>query len=418
MKSRLEILEKIACSTQMQLIADLCHELFGNPVIIHDTGMQPIASSKVLFGEEMREINELLDGQIRLVNIYQSSRNFHEAKNHNQRQKAFVCRDKNISYGRLIRNLSEEQIAFGTIMVIEFFRPFSEEDLILLDLVARYITLPMRKRQYKIYGQWSVDQYIKWLLSGNSISLSMEQEKMNFYEYFPNRYFYLLSIYAIDRDSDNRLMDQLLKALNSVPNVAAIVYKSRIVLIFNSESKIMNWSKEVKSLAEILEAWQLHACVSRCFTDHEEIYEKFLETDGMMERMCLLDKRTRFIEHSCFTFYQLLEKVGDPANMIPFIDERIMSIEHYDRHHNTNLAETLMSYLDNAKSLTKTAEQLFVHKNTANYRINKCIELTGYTFEKGDEIFSAIFSLRILDYYKRRSAQLMRSQDILMKISI
>lgn len=49
----------------------------------------------------------------------------------------------------------------------------------------------------------------------------------------------------------------------------------------------------------------------------------------------------------------------------------------------------------------KTAELLFIHRNTVRYRIHKCTELINSDLEDGNEIFAFILSLRILEYRKK-----------------
>jgi DNA-binding PucR family transcriptional regulator len=65
------------------------------------------------------------------------------------------------------------------------------------------------------------------------------------------------------------------------------------------------------------------------------------------------------------------------------------------------LCATLEVYLEQAKSLAKAAEVLFIHRNTVRYRINKCMELMNTDLEDGNEIFAYILSLRILEYDKK-----------------
>lgn len=49
----------------------------------------------------------------------------------------------------------------------------------------------------------------------------------------------------------------------------------------------------------------------------------------------------------------------------------------------------------------RTAEILFIHRNTVRYRINKCMELLGSDLEDGNEIFAFILSLRMLEYRRK-----------------
>lgn len=50
---------------------------------------------------------------------------------------------------------------------------------------------------------------------------------------------------------------------------------------------------------------------------------------------------------------------------------------NYDRKNNKELVETLKTYLDAGGSLQRTAERLYIHRNTLNYRLKRIREITG-----------------------------------------
>ena len=64
------------------------------------------------------------------------------------------------------------------------------------------------------------------------------------------------------------------------------------------------------------------------------------------------------------------------------------------------LAATLRIYLENGCNLQMTADSLFIHKNTALYRINHIKEILGPScMETSDQRMELLFSFKILDKY-------------------
>ena len=55
-------------------------------------------------------------------------------------------------------------------------------------------------------------------------------------------------------------------------------------------------------------------------------------------------------------------------------------------------ASPLQTYLEQAKSLSKTADLLFIHRNTVRYRINRCMELMNDRLEGRQRNF-CVYSL-------------------------
>lgn len=71
-------------------------------------------------------------------------------------------------------------------------------------------------------------------------------------------------------------------------------------------------------------------------------------------------------------------------------------LEQYDQRHNTKLGKTLYLYLVNERSIKKTAEQLFIHRNTVLYRLKKIEELYAVNLESVEERMYLMISLRMM----------------------
>lgn len=401
-RSKLQILTEISKTSALQKILDLCFELFGNPIVVMDTAMEPMVLTENIPEKSQKEVMELIGGQKRLYNIYQSAAIRKSAKEDMLADETYVCRDKNIPYGRIVKALSEGQTPLGTVVMVEYFKKFDKDDLLYMDMVSSFMTLPLRKKQYKLYGEWSLHQFLVWILAGNKVSFSMQNERASFSDYFKKKYFYLLSIYKLDKENAGEPLKGVLEELSEISDGYCMIYKSRILFFYNSDKKISDWILAVPKLDQILRKWNLYSCISQSFCDYDKLYERFLQTDDMIEIACILRRQSRFLDYNKYTFYEMLDRVPEGVNLREFCDERILDVEEYDKKHRKDLIPTLHTYLENVKSLTRTSELLYIHKNTANYRINKCMELTGCQYETGDEIFAAIYSLRIIEYCNRK----------------
>ena len=58
-----------------------------------------------------------------------------------------------------------------------------------------------------------------------------------------------------------------------------------------------------------------------------------------------------------------------------FYDRMIEPIKNYDEKYHTELFNTALKFVEHDGIITKTAEALFLHRNTIRYRINKIKEL-------------------------------------------
>lgn len=66
---------------------------------------------------------------------------------------------------------------------------------------------------------------------------------------------------------------------------------------------------------------------------------------------------------------------------INFYHPAVTQLETYDFTHGTDFGKTLFTFLKEERNYAKTAADLYVHRNTVQYRVEKIIELTGLDLE-------------------------------------
>ncbi|MEV4189634.1 helix-turn-helix domain-containing protein, partial [Streptosporangium canum] len=70
-------------------------------------------------------------------------------------------------------------------------------------------------------------------------------------------------------------------------------------------------------------------------------------------------------------------------------------LEEYDAAHQTELVETLETFLEESGSWAATADRLHVHVNTLRYRLKRIEELTGRSLHALDERVDFLLALRM-----------------------
>ena len=68
----------------------------------------------------------------------------------------------------------------------------------------------------------------------------------------------------------------------------------------------------------------------------------------------------------------------DPAELERFYAETIQPLVAYDEQYETELVATVEAYLDNDGNVAATAKQLFTHRHTIRYRLERVRELCGH----------------------------------------
>ncbi|HKH12741.1 MAG TPA: helix-turn-helix domain-containing protein [Rubrobacter sp.] len=85
--------------------------------------------------------------------------------------------------------------------------------------------------------------------------------------------------------------------------------------------------------------------------------------------------------------YKLLFRVlqENPEELEAFYQETLEPVVRYDSRYSTELVQTLVTYLGNDASTVRTASDLFAHRHTIRYRLDRVGELTGLDVDKSED---------------------------------
>jgi DNA-binding PucR family transcriptional regulator len=68
----------------------------------------------------------------------------------------------------------------------------------------------------------------------------------------------------------------------------------------------------------------------------------------------------------------------DPAELERFYSETVEPLVAYDEQYETELVATVETYLENDGNVAATAQQLYTHRHTIRYRLERARELCGH----------------------------------------
>jgi purine catabolism regulator len=83
-----------------------------------------------------------------------------------------------------------------------------------------------------------------------------------------------------------------------------------------------------------------------------------------------------------------------------FYNETIGCLVAYDKRHGTNLVETLECFRRNNENIALTAEELFAHRHTIRYRLQRVSEITGsdpFTGTERDRLYMGLYVKHLLN---------------------
>ena len=97
----------------------------------------------------------------------------------------------------------------------------------------------------------------------------------------------------------------------------------------------------------------------------------------------------------------LFDEAETRNNMIKFSINVLKNILNYDKENQNNYFETLKRYLYNNCNTNETAKELFIHRHTLTYRLDKISQLFNVDFENFQCIMKYKLAMLIYDFYER-----------------
>lgn len=88
-------------------------------------------------------------------------------------------------------------------------------------------------------------------------------------------------------------------------------------------------------------------------------------------------KKKKVLSASAMGIYKFLFNSGNQTEIMNYCEEKLRRLEEYDHANGTCLQDTLVAYYMNGFNSSRTAEALFLHRNSLQYRLTKIEDLLG-----------------------------------------
>jgi len=319
-----------------------------------------------------------------------------------EERRPVLVNDDYLPYPRIIKTLVHRGQPAGVMVVTSYLRPFQPGDMELIDLISSFVIPKLAEERYHLSpDRNSVENYFIRLLEGANYSRDRIQKRLDILGFHPGDHLYVLSLCTGHNDVPQQHAGpgELTRMLNTL-GCTAFMYNAAMICLYGAQEDISDWDVQVPELSAFLKQENLLAGVSREVKAIEDFREYYRQAQCALELGYRLGRLERFFHYDNLSSFALFQGV-DREQLSLYCHQRIRELAEYDEAHDTDLCVTLQVYLEQAKSLARTAEILFIHRNTIRYRIKKCMEFTNSSLEDGNEIFAFILSLRIMEFVRK-----------------
>lgn len=113
------------------------------------------------------------------------------------------------------------------------------------------------------------------------------------------------------------------------------------------------------------------------YSNPKEFGQSYQEAKSLIPKKDILPnpKNRKVLSASSMGIYKFMFKSGNQQEILEYCNNRLKSLEEYDHANGTFLQDTLIEYYMNGFNVGKTAEALFIHRNSLQYRLKKIEEI-------------------------------------------
>ena len=281
---------------------------------------------------------------------------------------------------------------YGYIVVWETVRTLDAADYIALEQVAVSVAIErIRARENEEAKVRSRREFFDDLLSGNFESLSAARAMAELHGLRSDTpYRCLLVRYARD-SAEERITQQKLgqegdrcmeiclhTAKELCLSVMGVPYSAYAVLLLASPAGERESETQARRYAEALYDALAAQFSPKSFIivgvpadDITQIPETYRDLHSIAKILRGSTTYPPIIFAEDYTVVMLLEKYVDRKNLADFVRKTLGALEDYDRENHSRLLMTLDVYFSKSGNITEVAKQMYIHRNTCIYRMEK-----------------------------------------------
>ncbi|QDR81186.1 PucR family transcriptional regulator [Sporomusa termitida] len=304
---------------------------------------------------------------------------------------------------RLISKIYLNDHHLGYLVTLEANQNLAELDNELYkqisNVCAKAILFEKKMRTYK--GGERSEYLLTDLLEGTIDSKSVFLSRIRDTHFKKGAVYQLIAIditkYA-HADATDSFLKRSLEAL--FPRSWSFHYKNHVVVLVETKSDSGILPEARLALEKLCRDNTLCAGLSDAFSVLYNLRLFYSQALSALFTASLLQAAGNIFEYEDYKFYDILLTLRNANKNAPdlkyYCSSTVMQIQAYDKKHGTDYFKTLWTYLNTNKNLIKTAQALYIHKNTAAYRIQKLKELFAIDMENDFAMFKLYYSYLLL----------------------
>ncbi|UWG96715.1 helix-turn-helix domain-containing protein [Dehalobacter sp. DCM] len=383
----------------LQQIIDTAYELLNNPIALTDASYKLVAFTKDIFSYDSAWNEMVLKGRIpdKKLQYFKQHRIIEKMYNS---QLPFISDTPVVMNRCILKKVSVEDNIIGHVAVVEYFRPFEERDLEIVELLCKLLSSEMQKSKlYRFAKRVIYEHFVTDLLDGKiSKSEAIKEIESNAdLEMMDN--LYILTASFEESDVETTTISYARDQLESIIDRSkSVLYDDHIIIIFDCNDLNPFLPGKFKELSTFLKKYKMFSGLSQCFHDIAELRRYYRQSVSALKLGHNLNKGKQIYNYDDYVVYDFIDRHALGDDLKDYCHPAVFKLLEHDHKNLTNLTQSLYIYLENFQNSVVSAKELKIHRNTMHYRLDKIQEVLQLSITDRDICHHLHFSLKILRY--------------------
>lgn len=205
----------------------------------------------------------------------------------------------------------------------------------------------------------------------------------------------ILSCHAYRDGEENKRMQELAKQIHYSSLKGIVVEDEERLLIMVADRSMKQVRREFQSICK--KDARVYVGIGTMVDRIQDLQDSY-EQAMIAYQLTKTAIATNLLLYDDLGVYKVLFDLKHEDTGAEFIKEVLGDLIAYDEEHDTEYLEILRAFFQNDCSIMRTAEAVYCHKNTMNYKVNKVKEILGYdimTNENRTRIMLALYFMKM-----------------------
>ena len=196
-------------------------------------------------------------------------------------------------------------------------------------------------------------------------------------------------------------------------------YHGEIIILLYHNERVFDLEVDVARVRDILKPFGGFMCMgwgTRDFSQLRPLYLLAKRTIPIAKKIGYAeDIENRFCRFGSYTIYVAIDMFAETfrkeygeGDLLYLAHPAIVKLWRFDTDNHNNLVDVLYQYLVCDRNIAKTAAAVYMHRNTAYYKLNQIRKIIGMDLEDGRQQFTLLLSCHVVRYYTQYMGQTIR----------